>query len=176
MNQSLFKFLVPAVYLIAVASTVLLSTKSSLSPSKKIRLVYFDAKGVVEMTRIMLKIGGLDFDDARFSINVKEGGGFETPEFAISKTAGDLKANMDRAPVLQVDNISIGQSKAIERYVAKKCNMMGNGDEVDNSVKPVNAASFSVYYCTHNRVEDAYLWSLYHVISDIGICCYRLHC
>jgi Glutathione S-transferase, N-terminal domain len=135
MNQSLFKFLVPAAYLLAVASTVLFSTKSSLSSSKKIRLVYFDAKGVVEMTRIMLKIGGLEFDDARFSINVKEGGGFETPEFAISKTAGELMANMDRAPVLQVGDVSIGQSKAIERYVAKKCNMMGNGDEVSSPIR-----------------------------------------
>jgi Glutathione S-transferase, N-terminal domain len=133
MNQSLFKFLVPAAYLLAVASTVLFSTKSSLASSKKIRLVYFDAKGVVEMARIMLKIGGLEFDDARFSINVKEGGGFETPEFAISKTAGELIANMDRAPVLQVGDVSIGQSKAIERYVARKCNMMGNGDEVNSS-------------------------------------------
>ena len=150
MNQSLFKFLVPAACLLAVASAVLLTTKSTLSSSKKIRLVYFDAKGVVEMTRIMLKIGGLDFDDARFSINVKEGGGFETPEFAISKTAGDLKANMDRAPVLQVGDISIGQSKAIERYVAKMCNMMGSSDEVCSSMKHATIASYHPFFCVRN--------------------------
>ena len=159
MNQSLFKFLVPAACLLAVASAVLLTTKSTLSSSKKIRLVYFDAKGVVEMTRIMLKIGGLDFDDARFSINVKEGGGFETPEFAISKTAGDLKANMDRAPVLQVGDISIGQSKAIERYVAKMCNMMGSSDEVCNSMKQATVASYHPFFFVSAIVSEEFISS-----------------
>ena len=37
---------------------------------------------------------------------------------------------MDRAPVLSVGDMNIGQSKAIERYVAKRCNMMGSTDEV----------------------------------------------
>lgn len=36
---------------------------------------------------------------------------------------------MNRAPILIVGDLKIGQSKAIERYVAKRCNMMGNGDE-----------------------------------------------
>jgi hypothetical protein len=130
MQQTFFRFILPAVVLVAVASTAIFSTKSSLSASKKIKLVYFDAKGVVEMTRIMFKISGVDFEDSRFSIKVKEGGGFETPEFAVAKETGVLQANMDRAPVLLVGDVSIGQSKAIERYVAKTCNMMGNGDEV----------------------------------------------
>lgn len=123
----------PAVVLMTlmglVASTAILNTKAALS-SKKIKLVYFDAKGVVEMSRIMMKIGNLEFEDTRFTIKSKEAGGFETPEFAVAKTNGDLKANMDRAPVLMVGDTSIGQSKAIERYVAKKCNMMGSNDEV----------------------------------------------
>jgi hypothetical protein len=125
MQQTFFRFILPAVVLVAVASTAIFSTKSSLSASKKIKLVYFDAKGVVEMTRIMFKISGVDFEDSRFSIKVKEGG-----EFAVAKETGVLQANMDRAPVLLVGDVSIGQSKAIERYVAKTCNMMGNGDEV----------------------------------------------
>jgi glutathione S-transferase len=109
--------------------TALLNMKTALA-SKKITLVYFDAKGVVEMTRIMMKIGGLEFDDTRFPIKVKEGGGFETPEFSVAKETGDLRPNMNRAPVLVVGDMKIGQSKAIERYVAKRCDMMGSSDEV----------------------------------------------
>jgi hypothetical protein len=125
-------FFVAAIQFLAfgsLAGACIVSAKTSVSTSKKLRLVYFDAKGVVEMTRIMLKIGGLEFEDQRFSIKVKEGGGFETPEFTMAKGSGDLRPNMDRAPVLLVGDMKIGQSRAIERYVAKRCNMMGNGDE-----------------------------------------------
>lgn len=94
------------------------------------KLLYFDGRGVIELARIMMKVGGIPFEDHRFSIKIKDGGGFETPEFAAAKAAGDLAANMDRAPLLIVGNTKIGQSKAIERYVAHKCGLMGsNGEE-----------------------------------------------
>ena len=55
---------------------------SMTSSGDQPKLVYFDAKGVVELSRCMLKIGQIDFEDSRFPIKLKEGGGFETPEFA----------------------------------------------------------------------------------------------
>ena len=134
MKQSFLVFFILAIMMTTVASTAVFNRKTNVSPAKKIKLVYFDAKGVVEMTRIMLKVSGLEFEDVRFTITVKEGGGFDTPEFARVKEAGQLKANMDRAPVLMVGDVSIGQSKAIERYVAKVCNFMGDGDEVCHSI------------------------------------------
>lgn len=36
---------------------------------------------------------------------------------------------MNRAPILEVDGVVIGQSKAMERYVAKQCDMFGSNDE-----------------------------------------------
>ena len=36
---------------------------------------------------------------------------------------------MDRVPLLIVNEKKIGQSKAIERYIANKCRLMGNNDE-----------------------------------------------
>ncbi len=93
------------------------------------KLLYFDAKGVVELSRVMLKVGNIPFEDVRFSIKVKDGGGFETPDFTAAKAAGELSANMDRAPLLVVGETKIGQSKAIERYVAAKCGMMGCSSE-----------------------------------------------
>lgn len=38
-----------------------------------------------------MKIGGLEFEDCRFDIKTKEGGGFETPDFMVAKNRGELK-------------------------------------------------------------------------------------
>uniref|UniRef100_A0A7S2JZ40 Glutathione transferase n=1 Tax=Leptocylindrus danicus TaxID=163516 RepID=A0A7S2JZ40_9STRA len=51
------------------------------------------------------------------------------PEFKAAKESGELDANLGRAPLLLIDgNRPIGQSKAIERYLAKKCGLMGDSD------------------------------------------------
>ena len=89
------------------------------------KLVYFNARGVIECARIMLRIGGVAFEDCRLSMKQKEGGGWETPEFTAMKASGECIANLDRVPILVVDGVVIGQSKSIERFVAKKCNMLG---------------------------------------------------
>ena len=93
------------------------------------RLIYFDAKGAAELSRVLMKIGGMEFEDFRFPIVAKDGGGFDTIEFTAAKSAGEFLANMDRVPLLAVNDKIIGQSKAIERYIANKCNLMGNNDE-----------------------------------------------
>lgn len=93
------------------------------------RLVYFDAKGAAELSRVLMRIGGMEFEDFRFPIVAKEGGGFDTVEFSTAKSAGEFFANMDRVPLLVVNDKIIGQSKAIERYIANKCNLMGSNDE-----------------------------------------------
>jgi hypothetical protein len=92
MQHPFLKIAISALVCVVVASSVVLNTKSTMvsASTGKIRLVYFDAKGVVEMTRIMCMIGGLEFEDSRYTIKVKDGGGFETPEFAIAKENGDL--------------------------------------------------------------------------------------
>ena len=78
----------------------------------------------------MFKINGIEFEDYRFPIKQKEGGGFEVPEFDAAKTTGLLARNMNRAPVLQLKSgITIGQSKSIERYISRHCKMIGDNDE-----------------------------------------------
>ena len=98
------------------------------SSADAMKLVYFDARGVVELTRVMFKLGSIPFEDARFELKVKEGGGFETPGFTTAKATGELAANMDRAPILVIGDTKIGQSKAIERFVAKKANFFGDNE------------------------------------------------
>lgn len=102
----------------------------SLTSISSYQLVYFNAKGAVELCRILFKINDVVFDDYRFPIKSKPEGGFEVPEFDEYKKNGLLDANMNRAPILKLPNgIVIGQSKSIERYICRKCKMFGDGDD-----------------------------------------------
>jgi glutathione S-transferase len=58
----------------------------------------------------------------------KPTGGFDTPEFTTAKSDGSLSANMDRAPLLMVDGQPLGQSRAIEKYIASRCGLLGRND------------------------------------------------
>jgi hypothetical protein len=44
---------------------------------------------------------------------MKEGGGFEVPEFTAAKELGQFSANLNRVPVLEIGNHRIGQSRSI---------------------------------------------------------------
>lgn len=108
--------------------TMVLFVNSLALPTPTLK--YFDARGAAELVRIIAKIGKYEFVDERFPIKLKEGGGFETPEFNEAKATGIMRMNMNRAPVLVLSpDLVIGQSKSIERYLAKKCNMLGHSDE-----------------------------------------------
>lgn len=66
---------------------------SSFAPLK---LVYFDARGVVEVARCMLAMNNITYEDHRFPINFSPDGKFLYPEFTAAKERGELLANMDR--------------------------------------------------------------------------------
>mmetsp|Transcript_21343 Transcript_21343/g.29361 ORF Transcript_21343/g.29361 Transcript_21343/m.29361 type:complete len:246 (-) Transcript_21343:46-783(-) len=97
------------------------------------KLIYFDARGAAELSRVLFKVGDLEFEDFRYPIVTKEGGGFETSEFSAAKSKNEFAANMDRVPLLEINGQKIGQSKAIERYIANKCGLMG-ADDVDRAI------------------------------------------
>ena len=96
-------------------------TKTSL------KLQYFNGRGVVETSRLLLALADQDYEDARFEIAP---GTMESPEFQNAKQSGKLVMNMGRAPILTVEQqdgstVTIGQSKAIERYLARRLGFMG---------------------------------------------------
>lgn len=63
--------------------------------------------------------------------------------FMTAQASGDLQANLDRAPILVVDGVeAIGESKAIERFLARRCGLMGKTD--------VEAAQIDAF-CEHIR-------------------------
>lgn len=108
------------------------SSALATSESPKPVLKYFDLRGVAETSRILLAIGGEDYDDIRYQIDPAT---FKSTDLEDAKKSGELKANLNRAPVLVTpDGTTIGQSRAIERYLAKRFNLMGNSPEVEATI------------------------------------------
>lgn len=98
---------------------------SSTSPLiNSLELKYFNAKGAAESIRILLALTKTSYKDTRFEIPP---GSMESPEFKSAKEAGELDMNLGRAPILIVNqNHVIGQSRAIERFLAKQLGLMGS--------------------------------------------------
>ena len=116
-------------------------SSSDATVTNKMKLIYFNGRGVAELARIILKINHVDFIDERFSATM-DNGKFLTPEFDQLKTTGELHPNMNRLPILITDSgLSIGQSKTIERYLATKYNLMGKNEheyfQIDNIVENI---------------------------------------
>eukprot|EP00913_Durusdinium_trenchii_P015142 g14203.t1 len=70
---------------------------------KSYKLTYFDIRGLAENSRTIKR-----------------------PEFDAMKAAGQLDSSLGKVPLLEVDGAKIGQSKAIERFLAKELGMMGS--------------------------------------------------
>lgn len=104
---------------------LLLAALASPCDALALKLKYFDARGAAEVSRVLLALGGLDYTDHRYAIKKTEKG-FETPEFTADKESGALAPNLNRAPLLIVDGRPFGQSKAMERYIASHCGLMGS--------------------------------------------------
>ena len=105
-----------------------LSTLSlALAAPSKLQLKYFDLRGVAETSRVLLAIGGEEYEDVRFEIDPSN---FQSAAFLAAKESGELKMNLNRAPVLVTqDGTTIGQSKAIERFLARKFGLLGGSPD-----------------------------------------------
>lgn len=114
-----------------VTSILLISSLSATyalaaSPTK-LQLKYFDIRGAAETCRVLLALGEEEYDDCRYKIDPAT---FQSPDFLEAKKNGDLKMNLNRAPILITpDGQTIGQSKAIERYLARRFGLMGQTPE-----------------------------------------------
>jgi len=113
-----------------------------------IHLKYFDARGVVETSRILLALAGRGYTEDRFSIEMKDGKYEFGEKFQDAKSSGLLDSNMGRVPVLVADYNEIGQSAAIERYVARSCDLMGSD--------PVEAAQIDMWSEHVRELKDKY--------------------
>lgn len=96
------------------------------------QLKYFDIRGAAETCRVIFALGEETFTDVRYKIDPAT---FQSSEFNEAKENGDLKLNLNRAPVLVTpEGKTIGQSKAIERYLARRFGLMGKTPEEEGMI------------------------------------------
>ena len=88
-------------------------------------LKYFAIRGLAETSRMLFKAAGQQFEDYRYPFSVKDGQ-YIRPEWDADKS----KYIYEKIPVLEIDGgkYTIAQSKAIERFLARRFNMFGNND------------------------------------------------
>jgi len=130
---------------------------SALAASS-IELKYFGARGAAETARILLALADIDYVDTRFEITP---GTMNAPDFIASKESGELDVNLARAPVLLVDDQTIGQSRTIERFLAKRFGLMGSTDIEEAQIdciaehcRDVKDASIRKGFSVFNRVNS----------------------
>ena len=99
------------------------------------KLSYFNINGIAETSRILLAVAGVDYEDFRYPLKINDWKtyDFTRDEFDKDKADGKLWKSMDKLPFLEVNGKLICQSKAIERYIATRYNLMGDNLE-DSSI------------------------------------------
>lgn len=91
------------------------------------KLQYFNGRGAAEIIRYLFAASGQSYEDYRYNFSFPN---FEKPEFDADSAAGEFRANMDRLPILTYNGSKLGQSKTIERFLAKKFGLFG-ADEIE---------------------------------------------
>eukprot|EP00741_Cyanophora_paradoxa_P000123 tig00000057_g118.t1 len=86
------------------------------------KLIYFDIRGYAEVPRLLFAAAGVPYEDFRYPMSPT----YERPEFDKAKAAGIFP--FGQIPVLEVDGKKIPQSRAIERYLARRFGMFGDNE------------------------------------------------
>jgi glutathione S-transferase len=94
------------------------------------KLVYFNGRGLAETSRLLLALNSVDYEDFRYPLKVIDWATYhmEKVEFNNDKEAGKLVNSLNKLPFLEVDGQIVAQSKSIERFLARKYNMMGDNE------------------------------------------------
>lgn len=124
------------------------------------RLLYFNVRGIVEPTRLLLALSGADWSDVRYPMGVARAGFSTDKRFQQDQDRGVFSSNMDRLPILQVWTkdfhgtndtttlvATIGHSHAIARFVAARHGLFG-GDIFERAL--IDA----VYECVRDVKEQ----------------------
>ena len=132
------RFPVRAAAAAGVAGAAVVTSSSLSSPARSAswfgsqdtyHIRYFNARGAVETSRLLLKLAGQDFTDDRWTLDFSKPRSAMSPGMSEARTAGLLSSNLGRAPVLVVNGKhAIGQSKSIERYLSKRLGLLGSSD------------------------------------------------
>lgn len=100
----------------------------------KLKLIYFNAKGLAETSRILLALASVEFEDFRYPLEIIDPNNhiYKRDEFDFDKQSGKFDISMGKLPVLEItnglDTKFLSQSKSIERYLANEYGFMGNSN------------------------------------------------
>jgi len=94
------------------------------------KLTYFNVRGLAETSRFLLALGGEEYEDFRYPLEVIDMSKHEMKkdEFDKDKADGNLVTSLNKVPFLEVDGVTIPQSKSMERFLARRFNMMGSNN------------------------------------------------
>jgi len=94
------------------------------------KLTYFNVRGLAETSRFLLALGEEEYEDFRYPLEVIDMSKYEMKkdEFDKDKADGNLVTSLNKVPFLEVDGVTIPQSKSVERFLARRFNMMGSND------------------------------------------------
>jgi glutathione S-transferase len=92
------------------------------------KLTYFNGRGLAETSRVLFAIAGVEYEDFRYPIQVLDWSIFKMvrEEFDSDKRQGKFWDSLDKLPRLEVDGQVVFQSKAIERYLAARFDLLGS--------------------------------------------------
>ena len=120
-----------------MASPCLPFVSSSPLLLTQVHLKYFAFEGVAETLRHVMALGGIEWTEAAYALDMKKLDFKDipgtmpkaSPDFGAAKTSGELDVNLGRSPVIVVDDsLEIGQSKTIERYLARRLGLFGKSE------------------------------------------------
>eukprot|EP00441_Pelagodinium_beii_P042539 CAMPEP_0197649704 /NCGR_PEP_ID=MMETSP1338-20131121/29354_1 /TAXON_ID=43686 ORGANISM="Pelagodinium beii, Strain RCC1491" /NCGR_SAMPLE_ID=MMETSP1338 /ASSEMBLY_ACC=CAM_ASM_000754 /LENGTH=269 /DNA_ID=CAMNT_0043223947 /DNA_START=59 /DNA_END=868 /DNA_ORIENTATION=+ len=126
-------------------------------PSDKFKFVYFDAYGRIETSRMLMVLAGQDYEDFRYPISFGTPGDKSTmkrDEFDSDQKAGKFDYGMNMIPVVEAGEFRLPQSKAIERYMAKKLDLMGSTLEEEAWVDALNEHIGDIGAAFGNKESD----------------------
>ena len=98
--------------------------------NNKITLIYYDAKGSVETSRMILKYNNIDFEDIRYDIDLtdKNRMTFKSKGLIQALKKKRLLKSFNTLPLLEFNDFVLHQSPAIEYFLSEKFNMNGEND------------------------------------------------
>ena len=96
-----------------------------------LKLTYFNVRGLAETSRILFAIGGEEYEDFRYPLEIIDMSKHEMKkeDFDKDKSEGKLLGSLNKVPFLTLeDSKVIPQSKTIERFLAQRFNLMGKNE------------------------------------------------
>jgi len=126
----------------ATAATLAFTSRKAdnagfFSSAPKVDIKYFAVQGAAETFRYVMVLGGCEWTESGWPLDFKKFSGPASlklpdgpcPLFAAAVADGTLDCNLGRAPIVTIDGKeTFGQSKTIERYLARRLGLMGSDE------------------------------------------------